>query len=94
MEAETVNKDILTYLEKIQKSITGKFEYCFIVKPIMEKHPTVHLLLRPDNKLNESELLSYWNRGIAKAAIVSKSDKHLTHGMAIMVKAKEAGSVD
>ena len=75
VEAETVNKDILTYLEKIQKSITGKFKYCYIVKPIMKNHPAIHLLLRPDNKLNESELLSYWNKGIAKAAVVSKSDK-------------------
>lgn len=75
VEPETVNKDIYLYLRKLQKHITGKFEYCYTVRPITDKHPAVHILIRPNKKLDESELKSFWDKGMAKASIVTPADK-------------------
>jgi hypothetical protein len=75
VEPETVEKDIIVYLSKIQNSIHGKFEYCYTVKPIMDKYPAIHILLRPANRINESDLLSIWGKGMAKSSIITGADK-------------------
>ncbi|MGB8452771.1 MAG: hypothetical protein WCD89_10590 [Anaerocolumna sp.] len=75
VEPETVKKDIKAYLKKVQNSSYGKFKYCYTVNPIMDKYPAIHILLRPDIRLNESDLLSLWGKGMAKSAVITGADK-------------------
>ncbi len=75
IEMKMVKKDILSFLRKVQMSIKNNFEYCYTVRPITDKHPAVHILIRSNKKLNESELKSFWDKGIAKASVVTPTDK-------------------
>ncbi len=75
VEPEAVEKDILRYLGKIRTIAADKFEYCYTVRPILDKHPAVHILLRPNKRLNEEELKNIWDKGMAKASVVTPADK-------------------
>ncbi|WFR55385.1 hypothetical protein QA584_17440 [Anaerocolumna sp. AGMB13025] len=75
VESDTVNQDIIEFLQKIHDTTKVQLEYCYSVKPIMDKRPAIHILLRPSQKLDGQELITYWKKGIAKAAEVTAADK-------------------
>lgn len=75
VESETVNKDLLLFLREIQKKAIDDFEFCYSIKPILDKRPAIHILLRPNKKIDGNELLKNWTKGIAKAAVVTAADK-------------------
>lgn len=75
VEQKTVESDILKLLSRIRTITKDNFEYCYTIRPITDKRPAIHILLRPKKKLNEKELLSFWDKGIAKASVVTPADK-------------------
>jgi hypothetical protein len=75
VENENIEEDIIQYLSKLQSKEKGKLEYCYKINPILDKRPAIHILLKLPERINETELIKLWDKGMAKTAILEEFDR-------------------